>query len=60
MIKTLYVTGFWKTDRIVTLDLAYSILLTQLMATLIHYTYTEALPGLVDWSAFPEQVLPTL
>ena len=26
----------------------------QLMATLLHYTYTVPLPGLVDWSAFLE------
>ena len=39
---------------------AYSILLAQLMATLVHYTYTVPLPGLVNWSAFLEQVLSTL
>ena len=39
---------------------AYSILLAQLMATLIHYTFTLSLPGLVDWSAFLERLLPTL
>ena len=39
---------------------AYSILLAQLMATLIHYTFTLPLSGLVDWSAFLEQLLPTL
>ena len=33
---------------------AYSILLAQLMATLVRYTYTVPLPGLVDWSAFLE------
>ena len=38
----------------------YSILLAQLMATFVHYTYTLPLPGLVDWSAFLEQALPTL
>ena len=53
-----YVTGFWKTDQIVTLVL--SILLAQLMATLVRYTYTVQLPGLVNWSAFLERVLPTL
>ena len=26
------------------------------MATLVHYTYTVALPGLADWSVFLEQV----
>ena len=56
MVK--YVTGYWKTDRIVTLGLFH--LLAQLMATLVHYTYTVQLPGLVDWSAFLERVLPTL
>ena len=35
---------------------AYSILLAQLMATLVHYTYIVPLPGLVDWSAFLERV----
>ena len=39
---------------------AYSILLAQLMATLIHYTFTLPLSGFVDWSAFLEQLLPTL
>ena len=51
-----YVTGFWKTNQIVTV----THLLAQLMATLIHYTCTVPLPGLVNWSAFLEQVLPTL
>ena len=32
----------------------------QLMATLIHYTFTLPLSGLVDWSAFLERLLPTL
>ena len=36
------------------------ILLAQLMAALVHYAYTVPLPGLIDWSAFLEQVLPTL
>ena len=40
--------------------LAYSIILAELIATLVHYTYTVQLPGLVDWSAFLEQVLLTL
>ena len=39
---------------------AYSILLAQLMDTLIHYTFTLPLSGLVDRSAFLEQLLPTL
>ena len=42
------VTGFWKTDQIVTLGL----LLAQLMVTLVYYIYTMPLPGLVNWSAF--------
>ena len=54
------VTRFWKTEQIVILDLAYSILLPRLMATLIHYTSTVPLLGLVNWSAFLERVLPTL
>ena len=40
---------------------AYSILLLQLIATLIiNYPCTVGLPGLADWSAFLEQVLPTI
>ena len=39
---------------------AHSILFGQLMNTLVHYTYTVPLPGLVDHSAFLERVLPTL
>ena len=31
-----------------------SILLAQLVATLVRYTYTVQLPGLLDWSAFLE------
>ena len=50
-----YVTGFWKTNKIVTLGLF--ILLAQLMATFIHNTYTVTLPGLIDWCAFLERVL---
>ena len=42
------------------LDLAYSILLVQLIATLTHYPYTVALTGLADWSAFLELVLLTM
>ena len=57
-VHTQYVTRFWKTNQIVTLGLLH--LLTQLMATLIHYTYTVPLPGLVNWSAFLERILPTL
>ena len=36
------------------------ILLAQLIATLIHYPCTVALPGLVGWSAFLELVLSTM
>ena len=36
--------------------MAYSILLSQLIATLIHYLCTVALPGLADRSAFLEWV----
>ena len=39
---------------------AYFILLTQLMTTLVHYTYTVPLLGLVYWSAFLERVLLTM
>ena len=38
--------------------LAYFILLAQLIATLIHYPCTVALPDLADWSAFLEQIFP--
>ena len=31
---------------------AYSILLAQLITTLIHYRFTVPLPGLTDWSVF--------
>ena len=41
-------------------DGAYSSLLAQLMATLIHYTFTLPLSGLVDWSAFLERLLSSL
>ena len=37
--KKVYVTGFWKTDQIVTLDLFHFI--GPAMATLIHYTYSQ-------------------
>ena len=40
--------------------LPYSVLLAQLIATLIHYPCTVVLMGLVDWSAFLELVLPTM
>ena len=60
MIKStmcaMYVTGFWKTDQIVTLGLFHFIG----PSTLVHYTYTVQLPGLVAWSACLERVLPTL
>ena len=48
-----FVTGFWKTNQNITLGLS-----AQLMATLVHYPLT--VPGLADWSAFPEQVLLTM
>ena len=38
----------------------YFILLAQLIATLVHYPYTVALPGLADLTAFLEQVLLTI
>ena len=52
------VTGFWKTNQIVTLGIFH--LSVQLMATLVYYTYTVQLLGLADWSAFLERLLPTL
>ena len=39
---------------------AYSILLAQLMATLVHYTFTLPLSGFVDWSPFLERLLSAL
>ena len=52
-IHELYVTGFMKTDWIVTLGLFYFIgPANGYMSTLVHYTYAVPLPGLVDWSAF--------
>ena len=40
---------------------AYSVLFPQLITTLVYYPCTAAvaLPGLADWSAFPEQVCQT-
>ena len=54
-INEIYVNGFWKT---VTLGL--SILLAQLIATLIQYPFTVPLQGLTDWSAFLEPVFLTM
>ena len=54
-INEIYVNGFWKT---VTLGL--SILLAQLIATLIQYPFTVPLQGLTDWSAFLERVFLTM
>ena len=63
------VVYLWATNMYMWLDFgkptelshwAYSILLAQLMATLIHYTFTLPLSGLVDWSAFLKRLLPTL
>ena len=52
------VTDFWKTNQIVTLGLFH--LLAKLIATLMHYPFTEPLTGSTDWSAFLEQALPTM
>ena len=54
------VTGIWKTDQIVTLGLFHLNVLAQLMATLVHCTYTVPLPHLIDWPTFLEPVLLTL
>ena len=40
--------------------LANCTFLAQLIATLIHYPCTVAIPGLAAWSAFLEQILPTM
>ena len=42
------------------LHLAYSILLAQLIVSLIRYPCTVVLTGLADWSAFLELVLPSM
>ena len=41
------------------LTYSYFILFAQLIATLIHYPCTVALPGFADWSSFLEWVLST-
>ena len=53
----LLVTGFWKTAWPKYHTMPIPFYWPQLMATLIHYTYTVPLPGLVDWSAFLEVLL---
>ena len=40
--------------------LANCTFLAQLIATLIHYPCTVAIPGLAAWSAFLEQIFPTM
>ena len=45
-----FLTEIWKTDQAIMF--AYSILLSQVIAALIHYPCTVALPGLADWSVF--------
>ena len=52
------VTGYWKTDQNVKLDLFH--FLAQLIATYIHYLSPVALTDLADWSAFLELVLLTM
>ena len=52
-------TGFWKTDRLITLGLFHFIGPVN-GYTLIHYTYTVQLPGLVDRSAVLKRVLLNL
>ena len=55
----LFVTGFWETYRIVTCTLG----LFHFISPANGYTCTLHIhieSGLVEWSAFPEQVLPTL
>ena len=53
-----YVTGFWRTDQIVTLSLFHFI------GPANSYTYTlpihSSIAGLADWSTFLERVLPTM
>ena len=65
----IYVTGFWKTDQIVTLGLFNFIGLANGYTRTLHihsngYTCTLHIHsaitiGLVNWSAFLEQILPT-
>ena len=52
------VTGFWKTDQNVTLGLFHFIGQTNGYTRILHITVSVS--GLVDWSAFLEQLLPTL
>ena len=54
--NTAYMTGFYITLVIV---LFYFTALANI-ATLIHYTCTVAIPGLADWSAFLEPIVPTM
>ena len=53
-----YVTGFGKPTEMS--HLANCTFLAQLIATLIHYPCTVAIPGLADWFAFLERILPTM
>ena len=56
MAKFSKMTGFKAFQKIFfstkTSHFTYSVLLSILKATLIHYLYTVTLPGLADWSSF--------
>ena len=54
--NAVHVTGFWKTDRIVTLGLFHFIgtCTANGYTCTVHYIYTVSLAGLADWSAFLE------
>ena len=53
------VTGFWKTDQIVTLGLYIPFIGPTNGCTRTLHIHS-AVSGLVDWSAFLEPLLPTL
>ena len=53
-----FVTGFWKTDQIVTLGQFHFIGAANGYTCALHI-HSAIIPGLVDWSAFVEQVLLT-
>ena len=57
-VLAIYVTGFWKTDHNVTLGQLH------FLGPANSHTHTLsmhcAIPGLAAWSAFLEQILPTM
>ena len=57
MLITSYscVTGFWKTNHLVTLG-PFHFIAPTIIATLMQYPYTMPLPVLANWSAFLVQI----